>query len=133
MVAQPRLIAVGALLETQIDPVKLAEALSEALGTPISATLPVTVMEKMDQLERGIEGVELRPEDFDTQTFIDPEDLSAASTRQRLEWRARFAGLAARLLLQWSALRGAQRPHATPRRLPNPEVSCRHDRQPEQQ
>lgn len=78
MAAQQRLIAVGALLETQIDPVRLAEALSEALGIPISATLPVNVMEKMDQIERGIEGVELRPEDFDTQTFIDPVDLSAA-------------------------------------------------------
>lgn len=79
MAAQQRLIAVGVQLQTQIDPVQLAAALSEALGgTPVSATLPTRLIEKMDQIERGIPGVELTPEDFDSQAFIDPMDLSAA-------------------------------------------------------
>jgi hypothetical protein len=78
MSAQQRLIAVGVQLQTQIDPVQLAAALSEALGTTISATLPASLMEKMDQIERGVEGIELTPEDFDSQAFIDPIDLSAA-------------------------------------------------------
>lgn len=78
MASQQRIIAFAANNNVQIDPVKLASAISDALGKTITATLPATLMAKLDKIDKGISGIELTPEDFDIKASVDPALLAAA-------------------------------------------------------
>jgi len=78
MNGQQRLIAISAQTGTTIDPVKLASAISDALGKTITATLPESLMEKLNDIEQGVEDISLTPEDFNIQAAVDPEALAAA-------------------------------------------------------
>lgn len=80
MAGQQRIIAFAANNNVQIDPIKLASAISDALPgkLKIEATMPATMMEKLDKIDKGISGIELTPEDFNIKANVDPVLLAAA-------------------------------------------------------
>jgi hypothetical protein len=78
MAAQQRAIAVGVQTGVTIDPVKLASAISDALGQKITATVPPELLAKMDAIQKGVAGITLTPDEFNITASVDPAALAAA-------------------------------------------------------
>lgn len=78
MNAQLRLLALGVNTQQTIDPKKLASALSDALGKTIKAELPPELIKKLDAIQKGVEGIELTPEDFHIEASVSAEELADA-------------------------------------------------------
>jgi len=78
MNAQQRLLRTANAVGTTIDPQKLASALTDAIGKSITATLPPELIQKLDAIERGVEGITLTPEDFHVEASVSPEELAQA-------------------------------------------------------
>jgi hypothetical protein len=75
---QLKLLAKANATGQTIDPVKLAAALSDALGKEVSATLPPAALEKLDAIEAGVDGIVLTPEDFEPESPVSIEELAQA-------------------------------------------------------